>query len=144
MEYVAKVSRSQGQWAIEFPDCEGCVTCGTTKEEARMMAAEALAVWLESRLENGHVPPRPKYANKKGWAIAVDVATTVALQLRWVRDERGLTQGQVAKLAGVTQQQVARLERTTSNPTVKTLEVLARALGMRFNGAFEIAKSRTA
>ncbi len=141
MEYVAKVSRSQGQWAIEFPDCNGCVTCGSTRDEARMMAAEALALWLESRLENGHVPPRPKYANKNGWAIAVDVSTALALQLRWLRDDRGLSQGQVAKLAGVTQQQVARLERTKSNPTVKTLDLLARALGVRFNGGFELPKA---
>lgn len=140
MEYVAKVSRSQGQWAIEFPDCNGCVTCGSTRDEARMMAAEALALWLESRLENGHVPPRPKYATKNGWAIAVDVSTALALQLRWLRDDRGLSQGQVAKLAGVTQQQVARLERTKSNPTVKTLDLLARALGVRFNGGFELPR----
>ncbi len=105
------------------------------------MAAEALALWLESRLENGHVPPRPTYASKKGWPIAVDISTALALQLRWLREDRGLTQGQVAKLAGVTQQQVARLERTTSNPTVKTLDLLARALGVQFSGGFAPRKA---
>ena len=32
---------------VEFPDLPGCQTYGTTLEEARMNALEALQVWLD-------------------------------------------------------------------------------------------------
>ncbi|TXH41009.1 MAG: type II toxin-antitoxin system HicB family antitoxin [Desulfurellales bacterium] len=139
MDYVAKVSREGSQWLVEFPDCPGCATYGNSKAEAQAMAKEALDLWLESELAHGAVPPRPAYDSAKGWRITVEITLAMAIQLRWLREDRNLTQGQLAKMAGVSQQQIAKLERPGGNPTVKTLDAVGKALGMRFTGMFQAA-----
>jgi antitoxin HicB len=130
MQYIAKLSREGGRWLIDFPDCPGCQTFGDTKEEALAMAADALEGWLETHLEHGDVPPRPR-ARRGGVAINVPGGLDVAIQLRWLRDELGLSQAELARRVGVSQQQIAKLERPTSNPTIRTLIELTEKLGSR-------------
>lgn len=50
--------------------------------------------------------------------------------MRWARQERGLSQGQLARLTGVTRQQISLLESPDTNPTLATLQKVASALGM--------------
>jgi len=51
--------------------------------------------------------------------------------LRTLREEKGLTQAQLAKAAGTTQEYVAMLETgVRKNPTIETLKRLAKALGV--------------
>jgi transcriptional regulator with XRE-family HTH domain len=50
--------------------------------------------------------------------------------LREARRRAGLTQTALAVLAGLTQQYVARIEAGQINPTLATIAVIARALGM--------------
>lgn len=94
------------------------------------MAAEALEGWLETHLEFGDVPPRPR-ARRGGVPIDVPPRLDVAIQLRWLRDDLGLSQAEFAKRVGVSQQQIAKLEKPTSNPTIRTLVELTEKLGAR-------------
>ncbi len=129
MIYIAKIySDTDGRWLVEFPDCPGCQTFGDTKTEAIEMAHEALEGWLETSMEHGDVPPHP--ASHRGEQIAVRPALAVAIQLRWLRDDRGLTQTQLAKQIGVSQQQIAKLEKADANPTIGTLADLAKKIGV--------------
>jgi len=51
--------------------------------------------------------------------------------LKTLREEKGLTQAQLAKAAGTTQEYVAMLETgVRKNPTIETLKRLAKALGV--------------
>jgi transcriptional regulator with XRE-family HTH domain len=59
-----------------------------------------------------------------------DPTPALRLELRWARQERGLSQGQLAKLTGVTRQQISQLESPDTNPTLATLHKVASALGM--------------
>ena len=128
MEYGARIHQDEGSWLVEFPDCPGCQTFGDSEEHARQMASEALEGWLEANLIHGRVPPRP--GKHRGTVpIAVRPQLALVLQVRWLRSERELTQGQLAAKAGITQQQVARFEDPDSNPTLGTIEALVRALG---------------
>ncbi|HEX4419170.1 MAG TPA: type II toxin-antitoxin system HicB family antitoxin [Kofleriaceae bacterium] len=130
MQYVAKLAREGKHWTVSFPDCPGCQTFGKTKDEALAMAAEALDGWLETHLEYGDVPPRPK-PHRGGVPIEVRAALDVAIQLRWLRDKLALTQAGLAKRVGVSQQQIAKLEKATSNPTLQTLVDLTTKVGSR-------------
>lgn len=59
---------------------------------------------------------------------------------RLIEQERlraGMTQGQFVECAGMTQAALSLLERGGSNPTVKTLERIAEALGKRLVITFE-------
>jgi predicted RNase H-like HicB family nuclease len=44
---------------VSFPDLPGCVTAGATLDEAREMAAEALALYLGGMAEDGDSPREP-------------------------------------------------------------------------------------
>jgi len=127
MQYTGKLTREGKNWLVEFPDCRGCQTFGTSREDAMAMAREALEGWLEVHLADGAAPPRPK--RRKGTAVAIGSRLSVALQIRWLREDLGLTQAQLAKRVGVSQQQVAKLENPAANPSLATLEAVAKGAG---------------
>ncbi|MEE0741034.1 MAG: type II toxin-antitoxin system HicB family antitoxin [Emergencia sp.] len=49
--YPAIFHEEEGYW-VEFPDLEGCNTCGATIEEAMEYAQEALGLYLVSLMED--------------------------------------------------------------------------------------------
>lgn len=49
--------------------------------------------------------------------------------IRWLREDLGITQTQLAKRVGVSQQQVAKLENPSANPSLATLEAVAKGAG---------------
>lgn len=127
MHYYAKITEEDGAWVVSFPDCPGCYTQGDTKEEAIAMAHEALEGWLESHIARNSTPPQPKA--QRGVAIAVATPLACALQIRWSREARGLTQAEAAKRMGVSQQAFAKLEQPGSNPQLVTLVKVSEAIG---------------
>jgi len=136
MRYLARTWTEGDATLAEFPDCPGCQTFADEGEDLAADAAEALQGWLEATMAGGDVPPRPsaRLSPRRGKGILpVDVPTRLAvkLSLRWARQARGLTQAQLAALAGVSQPNVAQIENPDSNPTLATLEKVAAALGCR-------------
>src|ERR1700722_12707976 len=60
MDYIAYLHKDRGSdFGVSFPDFPGCVTAGKTLEEARRMAAEALALHVVGMIEDGEVVPDP-------------------------------------------------------------------------------------
>jgi predicted RNase H-like HicB family nuclease len=58
--YVAFVRKDPGSdYGVEFPDVPGCFSAGSTIEEARAMAAEALAGHVALLQEDGQTVPEP-------------------------------------------------------------------------------------
>jgi predicted RNase H-like HicB family nuclease len=56
--YIALLRKdSDSDYSVDFPDFPGCVTAGTTLDEARRMAAEALSFHVEGMLADGEVLP---------------------------------------------------------------------------------------
>ncbi len=63
-------------------------------------------------------------------AMAVfERAYTIAVQVMTLRQKRGLTQKQLAKLSGIAQSEISRIERGSIHPTEPTLFKIADALG---------------
>ncbi len=61
----------------------------------------------------------------------------MAARIKVLRDRRGLTQEQLAEKAGVSRTYLARLETGRQDPTLSTLEKLAKALGVRVGRLLE-------
>ena len=147
MQYVA-VTRKEGRSTlIEFPDCPGCQTFAEPREVAEDVARDALEGWLELHLEDGDAPPRPSSRMKarpgtRLLPIRVDPMLAVRLQIRWARQDAGLSQGALASRIGVTRQQVSLLESRGSNLTVGTLRKIAEALGLQLDITMRGARSR--
>src|SRR5579862_1442301 len=87
MEYIAYLHKDRdSDFGVSFPDFPGCVTAGRTLEEARRMAADALALHIKGMLEDGDAVPDPsnldtleKDPNMKG-AVAVLVSVEPAAE----------------------------------------------------------------
>ena len=59
-QFIALIHKDAGSdFGVSFPDLPGCVTAGATLDEARDMAAEALALHLEGMVEDGEAIPEP-------------------------------------------------------------------------------------
>ena len=57
---VALIHGELGNYGISFPDVPGCISVGTSLDEALANGAEALAFHLEGMAEDGEKPPVPR------------------------------------------------------------------------------------
>jgi len=65
-------------FGVVVPDLPGCFSAGDTLDEAITNAAEAIALWMEERIESGELPPKAKPIEAhrknrawKGWVWAI-------------------------------------------------------------------------
>lgn len=58
----------------------------------------------------------------------------VSRNIQRIRTERELSLGELARRAGVSKQTLSKIEQGQGNPTIGTLEEVARALGIRITG----------
>jgi predicted RNase H-like HicB family nuclease/DNA-binding XRE family transcriptional regulator len=142
MHYTAHISREGKYVLAAFPDCPGCQTFADAGDEIGEAAREALEGWLEAHLVDGQVPPRPVEhtgapEGKKLARIGVRSGLAAALQIRWARQDAGLSQKSFGERVGVSQQQIAKLENPDENPTLDTLEKVSKALGLHLTLGFE-------
>lgn len=82
--YIGLIHKDAGSdFGVSFPDFPGVITAGTTLDDARAMAEEALALHIEGLIEDGATVPEPSSLeevmtnpdNQNGVAILVAVKT---------------------------------------------------------------------
>ena len=90
-QYIALIHKDpDSDYSVSFPDLPGVVTAGRTLDEARDMAAEALAFHLEGMAQDGEAVPEPSSLgeimaiaeNRNGVAVLVAAPDT---EVRTVR-----------------------------------------------------------
>ncbi|SFN95635.1 Predicted nuclease of the RNAse H fold, HicB family [Bradyrhizobium sp. Rc3b] len=58
--YIALIHKhADSDYGVSFPDLPGVITAGTDLDDARAMAAEALALHLQGLVEDGEAVPEP-------------------------------------------------------------------------------------
>lgn len=89
--YIALIHKeSTSDFGVSFPDLPGCVTAGATLDEARQMAAEALALHLDGMAADGDAAPDPSSLdaimadaeNRDGVAVLVDATNTTGKSIK--------------------------------------------------------------
>jgi predicted RNase H-like HicB family nuclease len=79
-QYIALIHKvADSDYGVSFPDLPGVISAGSTLDEARNMATEALAFHLEGLAEDGEAVPEPSSledimqdpANKDGVAVLI-------------------------------------------------------------------------
>jgi predicted RNase H-like HicB family nuclease len=89
--YIALIHKDDdSDYGVSFPDFPGCVTAGSTLDEAREMAAEALAFHIEGMKEDNEPIPEPsdlasvmrERDNKNAVAFLVEVDTRPSKTVR--------------------------------------------------------------
>jgi ribosome-binding protein aMBF1 (putative translation factor) len=131
MQYHVRLEKEGRSWNAIFADAPGCATYGRSRAKALAAAREALEGWLEAHLVDGRAPPRPARVARNTEVVEVDPQLGLAIELRWARQDAGLSQAELASRVGVSQQQIAKLERPGANPSIATLRKVATALGVR-------------
>jgi len=90
-QYIALIHKvADSDYGVSFPDFPGCVTAGTTLDEARAMADKALALHIEGLAEDGEAIPEPSsletvmanQENRQGVAILVPVPAAAPKSVR--------------------------------------------------------------
>lgn len=71
------------------------------------------------------------------------MAKGLGLAIRQARGELGVSQEQLAELAGLDRAYLSGLERGTRNPTLETMRRLAQALAVPLHVLIERAEKRT-
>jgi antitoxin HicB len=126
MVYNCTIEKEGDMLIVHFPDMPNIQTFGYTEDEALAMAKEALEGCLEVDISHGNDIPPPAY--KKGFPVSVASHIALSLKLRELRGSQSQTN--IAQKLGLSYQAYQRLENPRkANPTVKTLEKIARVYG---------------
>ena len=126
MVYHCTIEKEEDMFIVQFPDMPNIQTFGNNEEEALAMAREALEGCLECDISRGIPIPPPSFTG--GYPIPVASHIKLPLQLRELRGDQSQTD--IARRLGLSYQSYQRLENPRkANPTVKTLEKIARAYG---------------
>jgi len=135
MKYSARLEETREGFTLVFPELpELRVTVSDLRSAASVSDAK-LNAHLEVLLSRGHLPLRPSRIRRgaRHIAVAVQPHHALALQVRWARQEQGLTLQKVASKMGVTRQRIAALEASDCNWTVATLRRLSDALNVELD-----------
>lgn len=90
-QYIGLIHKeAESDFGVSFPDFPGVATAGTTLDDARQMAEEALALHIEGMVEDGAAIPEPSSLdevmtdpeNRDAVAILVAVRTDAPKAVR--------------------------------------------------------------
>jgi len=136
LAYPARIEKQDDGYLVTFPDLENVMTYGATVDEAVSNAEEALNGCIESDFERNFAIPSPSaISGAEIFTIPVAPHIAVAIMLRSLRADR--PQAEIARQLNISYQVYQRLENPRkANPTVKTLEKIARVFGKRIELGF--------
>ena len=137
MEYIAKITKEDDGYTVEFPDIPGCYTCGDSLDEALTMAEDALYAVLYAKLEDKDpLPTATLKEDKKNGFYAIQVRGRLALAYTIFEARRGKSAASLCQKMGITRQAYQKIEDPNAGITFATLEKLAAALGKKLEIKF--------
>lgn len=130
IKYQAKIYKDGKSYSVEFPDLPGCFSVGDTLAEAKIMAKDALSLYLEEARDPKWKVPKAKTRKGKNYFwIRPDHRVAIPLMIRQERIKASLSQREMAEKLSMTVQQLQKLETPgKSNPTIRTLEKISHVL----------------
>ncbi len=136
LSYPACIRKEDDGFIVTFPDLENVMSYGGTVEEALHNAEQALNGCIESDFERNFSIPAPSAVSGEGnFNVPVAPHIAIAIMLRSLRADR--SQAEIARQLKISYQVYQRLENPRkANPTVKTLEKIARVFGKRVELGF--------
>jgi transcriptional regulator with XRE-family HTH domain len=79
-------------------------------------------------MPDSHIAVKPQYASRGLESLTPEDNNACMKNLREIRKARGLSQAQLAEMAGCNQATIAKIERGDANPTLSMIEDIAKAL----------------
>jgi len=131
VRYFIELEQEDGVWIVSIPDYPEIYTYGETIEHAKEMALDALKLMIVDDLKDGKSARKSRH--KTGYAIHLPMDVSFPILIRWAREEQKLSLESLAEKIGMQYQNLQKLERLGSNPTLKTVDKIARALGIQID-----------
>ncbi len=131
MVYFCTLCGKDGEYLVEFPDIPSLSATGKTKDEALFKGGQILNKFLEIEVGIGNeMPVSSLDMQVELYPIQVEAHIMVAWALRQLRGDT--PQSVIATKLGLSYQAYQRLENPRkANPSIKTLERVARVFGKR-------------
>jgi len=119
---------------VHFPDLSGCLSYGSSLDEAKENAQEALSVYLESLdSRSKEIPCASEISGSNVFYISPDIKIAFAIEVKKIREREGLTQKDVAAKLGIGWASYQRIENPRrTNPTLTTIHRLEKVFGVSF------------
>lgn len=110
MRYPAEIRRAkEGDWVVRFPDLEGAVTGGATREEAEAEASDCLGSWLAFRLADKNPIPAPSSIKRGQKLVPVPLWIAPKVALFSAMSDRKISNSELARRLGIRETVVRRM-----------------------------------
>ena len=107
MKYYCDIKKqNENMYIVHFSDMANVTTFGTSVDDAKKMAKEALDAVLETDIEENFPIPEPKC--NEGFEIEVSPKIAFAIELRKARGHK--TQKEIAEMLDISRSYVSRIE----------------------------------
>ena len=131
LNYPARLVRDGEGFMVSFPDIPEALSCGTTREEALAMAADALTTAMDFYFEDRRQVPEPSEAKRGQVLVALPPSVSAKILLLNEMLRQGVRPAELARRMHVRPQEVNRIT-TLSHPTkIDTISDALAAMGKR-------------
>ena len=131
LSFPARITRDGSGFMVTFPDIPEAITCGSTREEAIDMAADALSTAMDFYFEDKRPVPEPS-APKRG-QVMIDLPPSIGAKVLLLNEmlAQGTRKADLARRMNVRPQEVNRLTDLKHPTKIDTIAMALKALGKR-------------
>jgi len=129
LKYPAKIEPDEPGWMVSFRDIPEALTGADTKEDAEVMAADALLTAMDFYFEDRRVVPPPSVARRGEVLIRLPASATVKILLLNEMIAQRVTPSELARRMGTRKQEVTRIMDLSHITKIDTLAAALRSLG---------------
>ena len=116
-----------GTVLVTCPQLPIVATFGTTEDDARRNAVDAIETALASMIDDGDEIPRPDAG--EGIMVRLPLLMTFKVHLYWALRQAGITRAELARRLGWNRESVDRLFRLDHRSRLEQIEAAFEALG---------------
>lgn len=128
-KYPARIAPDGGGFAVSFRDIPEAQTQGSTRDEARTMAAAALLTAMDFYVEDRRRVPAPSAAQDGEELVGLPASAAAKLLLLNEMIEQRVTQAELARRLGIPPQVVTRLVDLHHVTKIDAISAALAALG---------------
>lgn len=127
--YGVHIDREGKDFVVSVRDLPEVVTAGDSQEQALDLAADAIDVIMQMRMEDGEDLPAPTPLRNGEHAVSPPAPTAAKAALYTAWRETGITKVELAARLGAAENQARRLLDAKHPSTLAALDKAARAMG---------------
>jgi antitoxin HicB len=133
MKYRVVIEKDEieGGWFASFPQIPEALTCGDTREEALMMAEDALVTALDFYFEDERPIPIPSELDSHDAFIQLPASVTAKVLLLNAMLKSGTSQAELARKLSTRPQEVTRIVKLDHSTKIDTIADALSALGLQ-------------